>query len=132
MDALRRGEARHLEPPGRIHRSVLQLPKGAQAVSPPTCVTLLYPTARVWLAGNRGVVKTQVVYSTAKSVAVARTVAKLQAEGSWSPSPTFEVRPQLGGNAEGPRPVRFVFTARGSAKESSSELYELYIDPRMR
>ncbi len=112
--------------------SVLQLPKGAQAVSPPTCVTLLYPTARVWLAGNRGVVKTQVVYSTAKSVAVARTVAKLQAEGSWSPSPTFEVRPQLGGNAEGPRPVRFVFTARGSAKESSSELYELYIDPRMR
>ena len=46
--------------------------------------------------------------------------AELQAEGSWSPSPTFEVKPQLGGNAEGPRPVRFVFTARGSAKESSS------------
>ena len=49
---------------------MLQLPKGAQAVSPPTCVTLMYPTARMWLAGYRGVVKTQVVYSTMKSVAI--------------------------------------------------------------
>ena len=119
------------QPDGSIG-GVLQLPKGAQAVSPPTCVTLMYPTARVWLAGTRGVVKTQVVYSTLKSVAVSRTVAKLQAEGSWSPSETFEVRPQLGGDAEGPRPVRFVFTGKGAARESSSELYELYIDPRMR
>jgi len=110
---------------------VLQLPKGAQAVSPPTCVTLLYPTARVWLGGSKGVLKTQVVYSSAKGVAVAKTVAKLHGEGALSPSETFEVRPQLGGEAEGPRPVRFVFTGAGT-RESSSQLYELYIDPRMR
>jgi hypothetical protein len=112
---------------------VLELPKNSEAVSPPMCVTLMYPTARVWMAAvaeTRGSVKTQVVYSTAKGVAVARTVAKLQPEAAWSPSETFEVRPELGGNAEGPRPVRFVFGAK-SDKEAF-ELYDLYVDPRMR
>ncbi len=112
---------------------VLQLPKGSEAVSPPMCVTLLYPTARLWAAAvaeTRGSVKTQVVYSSAKGVAVARTVAKLQPEAAWSPSEAFEVRPELGGNKEGPRPVRFVFAAK-SDKEPF-DLYDLYVDPRMR
>lgn len=112
---------------------VLQLPRGSEAVSPPMCVTLMYPTARVWAAAvaeTRGSVKTQVVYSTAKGTAVARTVAKLQPEAAWSPSETFEVRPELGGQAEGARPVRFVFGAK-SDKEPF-ELYDLYVDPRMR
>ena len=113
---------------------VLQLPRGSQAVSPPLCVTLLYPTARVWLQAQselRGVLQTQVLYSKAKGSAVAKTVAKLQTETSWSPSEPFEVRPELGGEAEGPRPVRFVFTSRGS-RESTLNVYELYVDPRMR
>jgi len=113
---------------------VLSLPKGAQAVSPPQCVTLQYPTARAWLSRSsepHGTLVTQVLYSTGKGVATAETVAKLQAENAWSPSETFEVRPELGGEAEGPRPVRFVFSSKGE-RESTFQLYGLYVDPRMR
>jgi len=114
---------------------VLSLPKGSQAVSPPVCVTLQYPSARVWLqhiSESKASLKTQVVYSSSSGTAVARTVAKLEAGNTWSPSETFEVRPELGGASEGPRPVRFVFTSKGGTRESSFEFYELYIDPRMR
>jgi hypothetical protein len=110
----------------------LQLPKGAAAVSPPVCVTLQYPSARVWLRKGElgGSLTTLVAYTSTKGTAVIETVAKLQAGSAWKPSEPFAVRPELGGESEGARPVRFVFTSK-SERESSFQLYGLYVDPRM-
>ena len=110
----------------------LQLPNGAAAVSPPVCVTLQYPWARVWLHKGEasGSLQAGVVYTTTKGTAVIETVAKLQAGSTWSPSEPFEVRPELGGEVEGGRPVRFVFISH-SEHESSFQLYGLYVDPSM-
>lgn len=112
---------------------VLYLPRGGEAVSPPVCVTLQYPTARLWLrrAEGSGSIEADVAYTKSKTTAVIEEVAKLKTgSGWWSPSETFEVRPQLGGEVEGPRPVRFVFIGKGE-RESAFQLFGLYVDPRL-
>jgi len=123
-----------IEPSSRPGASggTLQLPPGAEAVSPPLCVTLQYPTARLWLdkVGSKGTLHVEVAYTKTKGSAVIKTVVKMQAGNTWEPSEAFGIRPELGGRTEGTRPVRFVFISRGE-RESSFQTDDLYVDPRM-
>lgn len=118
--------------PGGSAGGTLQLPPGAEAVSPPLCVTLQYPTARLWLdkVGTKGTLRVEVAYAKTKGSAVIKTVAKMQTGNTWEPSEAFGIRPELGGRTEGTRPVRFVFHSSGE-RESSFQTYALYVDPRM-
>jgi len=108
---------------------VLELPAGGKAESPAVCVTLLYPTARMYLrelAGS-GNVKVSVVY--AGRSAQGRSVGAFYANSAWTPTVPFEVRPELGGLAEETREVRFILAASGG---HGFQVSGLYVDPRMR
>jgi hypothetical protein len=116
--------------PDESDGGVLELPAGAEAVSPPMCVTLLYPTARMYvrrLEGG-GTVKVSVFYPNLKKP---RSVANLKSKpGQWELSAPFEVRPQLGGESEETREVQFTLSSRGEG-EATYDVYGLYVDPRM-
>ncbi len=113
--------------------SALDLPSGAEAVSPPVCVTLLYPTARVWLESVQGAggVAVSVAYAGTKTAEQPKSVGSIDGQqGSWSLSEPFNVRPQIAGHTEETRQVRFHFATGGKKKDY--RLYGLYVDPRMR
>jgi hypothetical protein len=105
----------------------LELPSGSVAVSAPVCVTLSYPTARVYTNGDgNGGVNVAVSYAGTRSETKPRGVTAIYGANGWTASEPFKVLPQLAGKEEGAREVRFVFTAGGS---SSTLLYGLYVDP---
>jgi hypothetical protein len=111
----------------------LNLPSGSSAVSAPVCVTLKYPSARVYVRTLEGKAATAVAvsYFETKSEAKPRQVGELKATpGSWEASEPFSVLPQLAGKGEEAHEVRFVFSAGGSA--TSTLLYDLYVDPWMK
>jgi hypothetical protein len=111
--------------------SVLNLPSGAEAVSPPVCVTLAYPTARAYVqnAEGSGAVAVSVAYAGTRSEEKPKGTGHLSGQqGEWTLSKSFDVRPQLGGKAEEVRQVRFHFTA---ITKNGSRLFGLYVDPRM-
>lgn len=105
---------------------VFDLPSGSVAVSPPTCVTLLYPTARAWLQNveGAGAVHVEVDYGSG-----GRQVGSLKAGRSWELSVPFNVKPKLGGKEEGVREVRFVFS--NNSARNDYHLGGVYVDPRL-
>jgi hypothetical protein len=112
---------------------VLDLPSGAAAVSPPVCVTLQYPSARVWVRsvhGSDGVAVGVSYAGTRFTVINPAIVGQVHGQQSWTPSTPLSTQPQLAGAAEGVREVRFVFYATGW--KSDTQLSDLYVDPRMR
>jgi hypothetical protein len=119
--------------PDGTNGGALDMPAGSIAVSPPVCVTLLYASARIWERGGEGAsVSVSVAYAGTHSATKPKKAGRLQSEGEgqgWTLSEPFEVRPELGGNEEGSREVRFVFIASG---KGHSQLYGLYLDPWMR
>lgn len=108
----------------------LEMPGGSEAISPPMCVTLLYPTARMFvrrLEGD-GNLRVSVSYANLKKP---RRVAGLHGKmGQWTLSESFEVRPQLGGETEEAREVRFTLLSTGG-NEPTYQVDGLYVDPRM-
>jgi hypothetical protein len=112
---------------------VLDLPSGAYAVSPPVCVTLQYPTARAYVEDVQGGggVTVGVYYQGAKTGPTGQPVGQLNAKQGkgWELSNSFNVKPQLTGNEEGTREVRFVYA--NTTKSSDFHLSGLYVDPRM-
>ena len=95
-------------------------------MSPPVCVTLLYPSARVFVRNAEGGgVRVAVAYA---STGVVARVAGVRGQTSWTASEPFSVLPELGGAGEEARYVRFVFTGRVGA----TQLYGLYVDPWMK
>jgi hypothetical protein len=112
---------------------VLDLPSHAWAVSAPVCVTLEDQTARVFaraVKGNEGVA-VAVAYAGTPTMNDPRYTGQVSGPTSgWAPSEPFNVQPQLGGPGAGAREVRFVFVANGC--RSDYELYDLYVDPRMK
>lgn len=108
----------------------LDLPAGATATSPPICVTLAYPIARVWVDGVSGEkgVGVAVSYEGTNSELEPKGVGKVHSpNGAWTLG-EFNVDPKLAGKEEAAREVRFVFTGHHG---SESLLYGLYIDPRL-
>jgi hypothetical protein len=113
--------------------SSLDLPSGAEAVSPSVCVTLLYPTARMYVQNveGGGGVAVSVAYTGTKTEEKPQNVGQIHGQhGEWTLSNPFNVQPQIAGHNEETRQVRFYFTAGG--KNNDYRLHGLYVDPRMR
>jgi hypothetical protein len=124
--------------------TALDLPSGSAAISPPVCVTLQYPTARVYTNTVQGDsnVAVSVAYPGTQTASKPKQVGAIQEEQggnyeggdgqdtTWALSAPFNVQPELGGKVEETRQARFIFAAGG--KGSDTHLYGLYVDPRMR
>lgn len=111
---------------------VLNLPKGAQAVTPQVCINNTYPYLRTMLHSIAG-------------GSVSMYVSYLQSDGSWksltltgsasTPSPSWA----LSGNihlASGPYSgwnyAKLTFVGGGNQTGSATQLYNIYLDPRMK
>jgi hypothetical protein len=109
--------------------SVLDLPSGSQAVSPPMCVASDYPTARTMVrdvAGAQGV-HIYVAYAGTKTASKAQDVGQVHGQASgWTLSNTFNVHP---GNLPGWQLMRFTLVPDG--KSSDFQVYDFYVDPHM-
>ncbi len=108
----------------------LALPAGASAQSPYTCVNASYPTFR-FFARNGGVLSTvlaQVVYKTPLGP-VALPLGAVALSGSWQPSLPMLTGSVAGGLLSGgTAQVALRFTAL----TGTSQIDDVYIDPRMR
>ncbi len=108
--------------------NVLDLPAGSQAVSPTMCVSAAYPTARTMVQGDQGSQVTfSVSYAGTKTWDKAKKTGQIQTtDNGWSLSDSFNVQP---GNLPGWQLVRFTFSGD---KENHAQLYNFYVDPRMK
>jgi hypothetical protein len=109
--------------------SVLDLPSGASAVSPPMCVSSDYPTARTMvrdIVGSEGV-HISVSYAGTKTADKPQNVGQVHGtQSDWTASNPFNVHP---GNVPGWQLVQFTLTAGG--KSSNFQIYNFWVDPRM-
>ena len=118
---------------GGMPGSVLDLPSGAQAVSPPMCVDEGFPTARMMVRSVKGAgsVDVSATYEGISLLGIRLSLARdsgaVSGGDAWGPSDEVDVRPD---DRVGWQVVRFTFTARGS--RSQSQIYNYYVDPRMK
>lgn len=109
--------------------SVLDLPSGAIAISPPFCVTSSYPTARTEVqdvAGSEGVF-VYVSYAATSGWGVPQNTGQVHGQQTaWTLSNPVNIQP---GNAPGWQLVRFGLVAGGTS--SRFRIYDFYVDPRM-
>jgi hypothetical protein len=108
--------------------SVLDLPSGSQAISPPMCVSTDYPTARTMARNVSGTQSVQVLvaYAGAKSESKAQNVGAVGGQSAWTLSDAFNIDP---GDLPGWQLVRFTFVG---SKKSDTQVYDFYVDPHMR
>ncbi len=109
--------------------SVLDLPSGSQAISPPMCVASDYPTARTMVRNVVGAegVQVSVAYAGTKTEASAQTVGQVHGQRSaWTLSNPVNIHP---GNLAGWQLVRFALTPGG--KTSDFQVYDFWVDPKM-
>jgi hypothetical protein len=116
--------------PGRAGAgSVLDLPSGSQAVSPPMCVASDYPTARTMVrdvVGAQGV-HIYVAYAGTKTAGQAQDVGQVHGQQSaWTLSNPFNIHP---GNLPGWQLMRFTLVPGGTS--SDYQVYDFYVDPHM-
>ena len=108
--------------------TVLDLPAGARAVSPPMCVTNLDPTARAMvrdLSGSAGV-DVRVTYLTRHGHTVSTGNVKGRAH-AWSLSRTVRIHPS---STSGWQLATFTLVPRGN-RHADYRVYDFYVDPRM-
>jgi len=114
---------------GDAPSSVLDLPSGSSAISPPMCVSTDFPTARTMVrdvAGSEGV-HISVAYAGTKTADQPQNVGQVHGKQSaWTASNPFSVHP---GNLPGWQLVQFTLTAGG--KSSDFQIYNFWVDPRM-
>jgi hypothetical protein len=110
--------------------SVLDLPSGSKATSPTICVTSLYPTAR---ADVRNVIGSEgvffyVSYEGTNTWDTPKNTGQVHGSGTaWTPVTPVNLQPY---NIAGWQPMRITLIPGG--KSSEFQLYNLYVDPRMR
>ena len=111
--------------------SVLNLPTGSVAVSPPICVTSDYPTARTLVrnvVGGDGV-QFYVSYQGTRTWEQPQNTGQLHGQQSnWTVSNPVNVQPDH--HTVGWQIVRFAFVAGG--RTSDFQVYNFYVDPRMK
>ncbi len=109
--------------------SVLDLPSGSQAISPPMCVASDYPTARTMVrdvVGAEGV-QVSVAYAGTKTATSAQTVGQVHGQRTnWTLSTPINIHP---GNLPGWQLVRFALTPGG--RTSDFQVYDFWVDPHM-
>jgi hypothetical protein len=107
--------------------NVLDLPSGSLAISPPTCVDLTYPTARMMVrnvAGGGGV-HAFVSYASESSWGKPRDGGSAHGKGSsWALSGPIHLQPN---HDPGWQLVRFGLVPDGAHNEY--QLYDFYVDP---
>jgi hypothetical protein len=109
--------------------AVLDLPSGAQAISPPMCVASDYPTARTLVRNVVGAegVQVSVAYAGTKSESAAQTVGQFRGlRSAWTLSTPVNIHP---GNLPGWQLVRFALTPGGT--RSDFQVYDFWVDPHM-
>jgi hypothetical protein len=119
--------------PYGLRGDVLELPEGAEAVSPPVCVDMNYETAKTWLrrTDGSGAVKVSVSYAGTRSETKPVKVASIHTSGAGWAAEAFQVEPGLvAGEPEEAREVRFVFEAH-NGQATDYQMYGVYVDPRM-
>ena len=109
---------------------VLDLPSGSKAVSPTICVTSSYPTARTMVhnvIGAEGVFF-YVSYAGTKTWTNPRNTGQVHgSKTAWTASDPVNVQP---GKLSGWQPARFTFIPGGQT--SDFQIYDFYVDPRMK
>jgi hypothetical protein len=109
---------------------VLDLPSGAQAVSPTFCVNSSYPIARTMIRGGwgDGAVSFYVSYQGTPSWDQPVNTGQINAEGwGWALSDDLNMAPS---SDPGWQLVRLTLVASGT--DSDFRLYNLYVDPYSR
>jgi hypothetical protein len=110
--------------------SVLDLPSGSKAVSPTICVTSSYPTARTMVRNVRGAegVFFYVSYEGTPTWNTPKNTGQVHGSNTaWTLATPVNLQPY---NVSGWQPVRIALIPGG--KTSDFEIYNLYVDPRMR
>jgi hypothetical protein len=111
--------------------SVLDLPSGAVAISPPMCITSDYPTARTLVrnvVGGEGV-QFYVSYAGTRTWDQPKNTGQLHGQqNGWTISNPVNVQPDH--STPGWQIVRFAFVAGG--RTSDFQVYDFYVDPRMK
>jgi hypothetical protein len=111
--------------------NVLDLPAGSTAVSPPMCVSSLYPTGRAMVqqASGHGAVLFSVSYQDPNSGNWSNPQVTGWLHGSWGGnwvlSSPLNLQPGSGSNWE---MVQFTFTSVGWGG-ADSQVYNFYVDP---
>jgi hypothetical protein len=112
---------------------VLSLPKGSKAVSPPLCLNNTYPYMRVMeQAANAGQLSFAISYmSTTGTYGSSKSIGSVtpSSTGAWALSSQLRLSsgPYTGWNY-----AILTITGAGSKTTSTSSLYNLYLDPRMK
>jgi len=108
--------------------TVLNMPSGSTAVSPPICVNSAFPTARTLVrdvVGAEGVFF-YVGYEGTNTWTNPRNTGQVHGQHTaWTLSDPVNVQPS---NTPGWQPVRFTLKAGGNA--SDFQIYDLWVDPR--
>jgi len=110
--------------------TVLDLPSGSSAVSPNICVTSAYPTARTDVRDVSGAegIQFYVSYEGTNTWDNPQNTGQVHGQQSdWTLSDPINLHPS---NDTGWQIVRFGFVAGG--KNSEFQLYDFYVDPRMK
>ncbi len=108
--------------------TALELPLAGIAISPPMCVTDDYPTARTMVRGPGGQgVLMAVLYSYHGLWGNPIATGTIRAEGAWTASAVVNIHP---GPAVGWQWARFVLV--GTSLTGPIDLYNFYVDPRMK
>jgi hypothetical protein len=110
--------------------SVLDLPSGSKAVSPVICVTSEYPTARAVVRDVKGAegVSFNVEYEATSTWEKPKNTGQMHGDGSaWTLVTPVNLQPS---RTPGWQPMRITLIPGG--KTSEFQVYNLYIDPRMR
>jgi hypothetical protein len=109
---------------------ILNLPSGSKAVSPTICVKHGYETARTEVrdvAGSEGV-QFYVSYEGTSTWNTPQNTGQVHgAQTRWTLSTPVNIQPS---NIAGWQMVRFAFVPGG--KTSDFQIYDFYVDPRMR
>jgi hypothetical protein len=113
-----------------VNGTILDLPTGGVAVSPPICVESDYPIARTLIASTPGAS----VGVTTSYPGLLPIIPRVQFSGSissaqeyWQASSAMQVHP---GNLPGWQHVQFTFSNTGPAG-GNAVIYDFFIDPRM-
>lgn len=108
--------------PGGARATVLDLPRGAWAVSPSMCVDPSYTSARMMIrgAGGPSSVSARVWYGSSRRPHCQQDMGRAAGASRWEPSGALSLTPQSGRQT-----ARF----RLSARNGESEIYNFYVDP---
>ncbi len=110
--------------------NVLDLPPGARAVSPPTCVATLFPSERMMTryVGGGSNSSTSLTLGPVNLGLLGVVSVPIFGSQGWTLSAPITL--PLPGLLSGLTQVDFTFTS--SAKVGDLQVYNLYVDPRMR